>query len=121
MDALVGSLLDVVPVQEANDDAQLREAIFGAMRASLTDNFVENARNVRRVFKAQISAEGQGSAARDEVRNFRMPDEQLLEADVSVVEEQRDGRYGEIQGVESRLEIDEPIAPGNLEKPVSQV
>src|SRR6187549_1090520 len=118
MDPFVGNVLEVVPIQETNDETQLGEPIFGAMRPCLTDNFVENARNVRRVFKAQVSPEGEGNAARDEVRNFRMPDEQLLKADVPVVKEQRNGRDGEVQRVESRLEIDEPIAAGDFEKPV---
>ena len=50
-----------------------------------------------------------------------MPDEELLQLDVSIIQEERHRSHREIEGLERGPEIDEPVAPGDFEQAVPEV
>src|SRR5437762_8023197 len=103
MDSLIRRLFEVVPTQEAKHEPQLGEAKLRAVAPRLADDLVEYAGNVGGVFKAQVFAQRQGSTPGDGGSKFRVPDEELLQFDVAIIQEQRHGCHREIEGLERRL------------------
>jgi hypothetical protein len=49
-----------------------------------------------------------------------MPDEELFELDVPVVEQQRNRGHGQVQRLHGRLKINEAVAPRNFEEAIAQ-
>src|SRR6185503_20056558 len=121
MDALIRRFLEVVPAQETKHEPKLGKAKFREVASGFADDLIEHAWNVGRVFEAQVFAERQRSTLGDGGSKFRMPDEELLQFDVAIIQEQRHGGHGEVERLERRLEIDEPVAPGDFEQTVAQV
>ena len=109
MDAFVFILLEIVPAEETQDEAQLGEAIFRAVVAGFTDDFIQHAGNVGRIFEAEIFAERHGPTGGNGGGEFGMPQEKLLQLDVPVIQQDRHGGDREIQGVERGLEINQPV------------
>ena len=92
MDALIRFFLEVVPAQKTKHQPKLRKAILGAIAARFADDFIENARNVRSVLEAQIFAQRHRRALDHRRGQCRVPDEELLELDIAVIEQDRHGR-----------------------------
>ena len=121
VDALVRRFLEVVPAQETQHQPELGKAILGAVAPRLADDLVEHAGDVGRVLEAQVFAQRHRRALGHGGGQFRMPDEELLQLDVAVIQQHRHGRDGEVQRLERGLEIDEPVAPRDFEQPVAQM
>src|ERR1017187_3605556 len=121
MDALVLLLLEIVPAQKTQHEPELGEAIFGSVTPGFADDLVQHTGNVGRILKAQILAEGHRRAFSDRGGEFGMPDEKLLQLDVAIIQQHRDGRDCEVQRMESWFEIKEAVAARDLKQPVAQV
>src|SRR5688572_6859015 len=90
MNALVRFFLEVVPAQKTKHEPKLRKPIFGAIATRFANDFIENTWNIRSIFEAQIFPQRHGRALSHRRRQRRMPDEELLEFDIAVIEQDRD-------------------------------
>src|SRR5688572_4300347 len=96
MDALFGELLEIVPSQKTEHQAKLRKAIFRAVAPRFADHLVQDARNVRRILESKVFAEGHRRGFSNRSRECRVPDEELFELDVPIVQHKRHGGLGEV-------------------------
>ena len=95
--------------------------IFRAIAPRLADDLVQHAGDVGGVLEAKVFAERQRGALGDGGGQSRMPDEELLQLDVAIIQQERHRSHGEIEGLERGPEIDEPVAPGDFEQAVAEV
>ena len=120
IEALRRLLLQVRPAQKADHQPQLGEAVLGLIAAGLVANLVELAGQVQRLLEAQILVERDLAARGDRVLEVVAPGQDLLGTDVLHVERQRHRRPGEIHRLRRGAEVQQAIAPRNLEEPLLQ-
>src|SRR5687768_7395654 len=92
MNALIRLFLEVVPAQKTKHQSKLRKPILGAVTARFANDFIENTGNVWSVLEAQIFPQRHGGAFYHRRCQCGMPNEELLELDIAVVEQDWHGR-----------------------------
>ncbi|MCY1213485.1 hypothetical protein D9M72_252670 [compost metagenome] len=115
------ALLEVVPAQEGDHQRQLREAVLGPVAPRLLQDAVERAGQVGLVFEAQPARERHGVAAGDVGGKAAVPHAQLVGADAVEVDHQRHAGDGEVHMRLRRLEVQQAVAPRQVEQAVAQV
>src|SRR5688572_20401676 len=118
---LFRDFLEIVPAKKAEDEAQLSEAVLGAVAPSFADYFVQDTRNIQCILKSKVLAERQWRGLSNRSGKSRVPDAELLQLDIPVVQHERHRGLGKIQSLKCRLEVEEPIAPRDLEEAVAQM
>ena len=109
-DALLRRLLQVVPAQERDDQAQVAEAVFGAVAARFLDQLVQGDRQIRLVLEPQPALQVD-RAAGDDVGGERIaPRADVFRPDAVQLQHQRHAGHGQVDAAGGRLEVEEAVA-----------
>ncbi len=120
-DALVRRLLQVVPAQEGDHQAQVAEAIFGTVAAGVRDQPVQRRGQVGLVIEAQPLLQRHRTAGGHVVRERTAPCADVLGPDALDLQHQRHAGHGEVDVGGRGPEIQQAVAPGQVEQAVAQV
>ncbi|MCY1218560.1 hypothetical protein D9M72_305090 [compost metagenome] len=120
-DALVRRLLQVVPAQERHHQAQVAEAVFGAVAAGLGDQAVERRRQVGLVVEAQPLLQRYRLARHQVGRERSAPGADVLGPHAFDLQHQRHAGHGDVDGGRGRPEVQQAVAPREIEQAVAQV
>ena len=110
-----------MPAQETDHQPQLRKTVLIAIPPLGGDDLIQHAGGVRRILEAQVLPEHNRVPFREGPGDFLVPEEQLRDLDVAVIQQQRHRRQREVERLQRGLEMNQAIAARNFKQPVAQM
>ena len=120
-EAMFGVFLEVVPAQEGDHQAQVAETEFGAIAAGFLGDAVQRRGQVGLVVEAQPAVQADRFAADHLGGEFAAPGAQLLGPDAAQLQHDRHAGDGQVDAGLGRAELQQAIAPRQVEQAVAQV
>ena len=114
-------LLEVGPVQEADDQPQLCETELGPIPPSLGHDPVQHAGQVQGLGEIQVLVQRDGLAAADRRLQRVVPDQDLVGADVLMSNDNGHRRVRQVDRLHGGAKVQQTVSPRDFEQPLLEL